>query len=107
MIGTSQPSSERRRTISGTAAADSSLFTVTRTSCDPALARAVTWATVPATSAVSVLVIDWMTIGCLEPIWTDPTVVVTVRRRWAYDITYQGVRLLQKVVTERPLGAVL
>src|SRR5688500_3145372 len=92
MIGTSHPSSERRRTISETAAADSSLLTVTRTSCDPASARARTWATVEATSAVSVLVIDWTTTGCRDPIRTDPTVVVTVRRRGVYDIGIEELR---------------
>jgi hypothetical protein len=50
-------------TIAGTAAAASSLFTVTRTSSLPALARAATCAIVPSTSAVSVLVMDWTTTG--------------------------------------------
>ena len=75
--------SDRRRTISGTAAAAASLFTVTRTSCDPAAASAAVCATVSSTSAVSVFVIDWTTIGCALPTGTSPMVVVTVRRRGA------------------------
>jgi hypothetical protein len=47
--------------MAGTAAAAAAEFTVTRTSSDPASASARTWATVAATSAVSVFVIDWTT----------------------------------------------
>src|SRR3569833_6097 len=83
MMGTSTPMSDRRRTISGTAAAAGSLFTVTRTSCDPAAASAAVWATVSSTSAVSVFVIDWTTMGCALPTETSPTKVETVRRRGA------------------------
>ena len=43
MIGTSTPSPRTLRTISGTAAAASSVLTVTRTSCEPAWARRATW----------------------------------------------------------------
>jgi hypothetical protein len=50
-------------TIPGTAAADASLLTVTRTSSLPARARSATCRVVDWTSAVSVLVIDWTTIG--------------------------------------------
>ena len=50
-------------TILGTAAAACSVFTVTRTSSEPARASAITWLTVEATSAVSVLVMDCTTIG--------------------------------------------
>ena len=56
----------------GTAAADSSLLTVIRTSSDPARASALTCATVPSMSAVSVLVIDCTTIGALPPMVTVP-----------------------------------
>src|SRR5271155_2095948 len=56
----------------GTAADDSSLLTVTRTSSDPARASALTWATVPSMSAVSVLVIDCTTMGALPPTVTLP-----------------------------------
>ena len=55
------------RTISGTAAAASSVLTVTRTSCEPAWASRATWIAVPSASAVSVLVIDWTTTGWAEP----------------------------------------
>ena len=47
----------------GTAAAASSVFTVTRTSSDPARASALTCWTVDSMSAVSVFVIDCTTIG--------------------------------------------
>ena len=47
----------------------------------PARASAITWFTVDATSAVSVLVIDCTTIGCPEPTGTPPMVAVTVVRR--------------------------
>src|SRR6266545_1074556 len=67
--------------MSGTARAASSLFTVTRTSSLPAWCNARTCATVAATSAVSVLVIDWTTIGWAPPTGTPPTPTVTVGRR--------------------------
>src|SRR5687767_6960681 len=78
MIGTSTPMSPRRRLISGTAAADASLLTVTRTSCEPARASAATCSAVLAASAVSVFVIDCTTIGAPEPTGTPPTLAVTV-----------------------------
>jgi hypothetical protein len=37
---------------------------------------------VEATSAVSVLVIDWTTMGALEPTRTPPTFTVGVCLRW-------------------------
>ena len=43
MIGTSTPRPRTLRTISGTAAAASSVLTVTRTSCEPACASRATW----------------------------------------------------------------
>jgi hypothetical protein len=49
------------------------VFTVTRTSSDPARASAITWFTVAAASAVSVFVIDCTTIGCAPPTITPPT----------------------------------
>src|SRR6266498_255177 len=68
-------------TIAATARAASSVFTVTRTSSLPAACRARTCAAVAATSAVSVLVIDWTTIGWALPTGTPPTLAVTVGRR--------------------------
>ena len=68
----------RSRAPRGAAA---SLFTVTRTSSLPASWSARTWATVPATSAVSVLVIDWTTMGRSLPTRTPPTSTATVFRR--------------------------
>src|SRR5207247_8646404 len=55
------------RTMSGTACAASSVLTVTRTSSEPAWWRARTCAAVASASAVSVLVMDWTTIGWAEP----------------------------------------
>src|SRR6476661_5433399 len=81
MIGTSTPRPRTLRTISGTAAAASSVFTVTRTSCDPAWANRATWIAVASGSAVSVFVIDWTTIGLALPTSTPPTSTLTVARR--------------------------
>src|SRR6266571_1992646 len=67
--------------MAGTARAASSVLTVTRTSSLPAACSARTCATVAATSAVSVLVIDWTTIGWVVPTATPPTLTVTVERR--------------------------
>src|SRR6266566_6562797 len=68
-------------TIAGTASAASSVFTVTRTSSLPAACSARTCAAVAAASAVSVLVIDWTTIGWALPTSTPPTLTGTVGRR--------------------------
>ena len=82
MTGTSTPRLSRSlRIISGTAAAAASVFTVTRTSCEPAWASRATWIAVASASAVSVLVIDWTTTGWAEPTMTPPTSTETVGRR--------------------------
>src|SRR3954469_7504652 len=81
MIGTSTPRPRTFRTISGTAAAASSVFTVTRTSCDPAWASRATWIAVASGSAVAGFVIDWTTIGGADPTRTPPTSTDTVGRR--------------------------
>src|SRR3954463_12679122 len=81
MIGTSTPRPWILRTISGTAAAASSVLTVIRTSCEPACARRATWIAVASGSAVSVFVIDWTTIGWALPTRTPPTSTDTVARR--------------------------
>src|SRR6185312_7590142 len=81
MIGTSTPRPRTLRTISGTAAAASSVLTVTRTSSEPAWASLATWIAVASGSAVSVFVIDWTTIGWAEPTRTPPTSTETVARR--------------------------
>ena len=65
----------------GTAWAEASLLTVTRTSSLPARASATTCRAVSTTSAVSVFVIDWTTTGCAEPRGTPPMRAVTVGRR--------------------------
>src|SRR6516225_6426406 len=59
--------------IWGTAAAASSRSTVMRTISEPARESAATCSTVLWTSAVSVLVIDWTTIGAPPPTATLPT----------------------------------
>ena len=81
MTGTSTPRPRTLRTISGTAAAASSVLTVTRTSCEPAWASRATWIAVESGSAVSVLVIDWTTTGWADPTSTPPTSTETVGRR--------------------------
>src|SRR3989304_4725775 len=87
MRGADTPASATRAAISGRAAAASSVLTVTRTSSEPAPASAMTCAAVDAASAVSVLVMDWTTIGCAEPTGTPPTLTETVRRRSWSDTT--------------------
>ena len=62
----------------GTAAADSSVLTVTRTSSDPASASSRTCRAVASTSAVSVLVIDCTTTGAPPPTVTAPMRTATV-----------------------------
>src|SRR3954468_436786 len=82
MTGTSTPRLSRSlRIISGTAAAACSVFTVTRTSCEPAWASRAVWIAVASASAVSVFVIDWTTTGWAEPTRTPPTSTDTVGRR--------------------------
>ena len=69
----------------GTAAAASSRSTVRRTSSEPARANAAIWRVVASMSAVSVLVIDWTTIGPPPPTTTaaspSPTRTPTVAWR--------------------------
>ena len=67
--------------MAGTAAAASAVFTVMRTSSEPARARACTWRVVAAMSAVSVLVIDCTTIGAPPPTRTAPMLTCTLARR--------------------------
>src|SRR5216683_228817 len=78
MMGTRTPCLSSSSTMRGTAAAASSLLTVTRTSSDPARARAAHCWAVEGTSAVSVLVIDCTTTGASDPTRTPPTTTVTV-----------------------------
>ena len=58
MSGAATPASTIRRLISGTAAAASGRFTVTRTISDPASASSMHCCAVEGASAVSVIVID-------------------------------------------------
>ena len=83
MSGAVQPASSIRCLISGTAAAASGRFTVTRTSSEPASASSTHWRAVAAASAVSVIVIDWTTTGAPPPTCTWPTFTPTVR--WSLD----------------------
>src|SRR5438105_12378916 len=77
MMGTFTPCMRRRSWIFGSASAEASLFTVTRTSSEPARASAAICVTEDCTSAVSVFVIDWTTTGASEPTRTPPTFTVT------------------------------
>src|SRR6267143_6205151 len=86
-------------TIAGTARAASSVFTVTRTSSLPAAGKARTCAAVAAASAVSVLVIDWTTIGWALPTSTPPTLTVTVGRR---ILTARNLALKDLVLEDDP-----
>ncbi len=79
MSGASQPASSIRCLISGTAAAASGRFTVTRTISEPAAASSMHCSAVARASAVSVIVIDCTTIGAPPPTWTRPTFTPTVR----------------------------
>src|SRR5688572_22056386 len=81
MTGTFACHFSSSRVISGRAWAASSVFTVTRTSSLPAAASAATCSAVDCGSAVSVLVMDWTTIGWALPTGTPPTGTVTVLRR--------------------------
>ena len=67
MSGAATPASSIRRLISGTAAAASGRFTVTRTISDPASASSMHCCAVEGASAVSVIVIDWTTTGAPPP----------------------------------------
>src|SRR6186713_2994590 len=86
MSGAVQPASSIRCLISGTAAAASLLFTVTRTSSEPASANSMHCVAVDAASAVSVIVIDCTTIGAPPPTWTAPTRTPTVLCRRTVDM---------------------
>src|SRR5580704_8251006 len=81
MMGTRTPNLSSVSTILGTAAAAASVLTVTRTSSDPACASAMVWLTVDWTSAVSVLVMDWTTMGWSPPTQTLPILTGTEARR--------------------------
>src|SRR5882762_9631681 len=72
MIGAVTPAPRTRFTISGTAWAASGVFTVTRTSSEPAWARSIVCCAVARASAVSVLVMDCTATGRPPPIVTEP-----------------------------------
>src|SRR3954453_1502570 len=101
MMGTCTPCLSSCSTMCGTPLAASSLFTVTRTSSDPARASAATCCTVEGMSAVSVLVIDCTTIGASEPTRTPPTTAVTVFLRWVVAIA--GINSLPRKLRPLPL----
>ena len=69
------------RAISFKAADDSASGQETRTISAPAASSALTCATVAATSAVGVLVIDWTEIGAPPPTATSPTWIRRLSRR--------------------------
>ena len=83
MSGAVHPASSIRCLISGTAAAASGRFTVTRTISDPASASSMHCRAVARASAVSVIVIDCTTTGAPPPTCTtfagpEPTLTPTV-----------------------------
>src|ERR1700730_11104456 len=81
MSGTVTRARSRRSRMGATAAAASLVLTVMRTSSEPARASACTCRAVASTSAVSVLVIDWTTIGAPPPTRTLSTATCTEARR--------------------------
>src|SRR5688572_31803547 len=81
MRGTVTPIWASRSRMGATAAAASVEFTVRRTSSEPARASDFTCWAVPSTSAVSVFVIDWTTMGLGPPTRTGPMVTGTLFRR--------------------------
>src|SRR5712692_1215674 len=98
MSGAAQPASSRRCLISGTAAAASGTFTVTRTSSDPACASSKHCIAVEATSAVSVLVMDCTTMGAPPPTCTCPTFTPTVLCRVCVDICERSQVLKNRII---------
>ncbi len=85
--GASTPWTIIRRLISGTACAASGTFTVTRTISEPARASSMHCFAVEATSAVSVLAMDWTTTGAPPPTRTGPTGTPTVWWRFVLSMT--------------------
>ncbi len=67
--------------IAGSASASAVVGTVTRTISHPAATRRSICPTVPRTSEVRVVVIDWMRIGFAPPTATSPTATTRVGRR--------------------------
>src|ERR1700732_5286300 len=100
-MGTRTPCLSNSSTMRGTAAAASSLLTVTRTSSDPARAKAAHCCTVEGISAVSVFVIDCTTTGASEPTRTPPTTAVTVFLR---GIIAMGSYILTREHDGYPMG---
>ena len=90
----------------GTAAAASSRSTVRRTSSEPARANAAIWRVVASMSAVSVLVIDWTTIGAPPPTVTaaspSPTRTPTVAWRESGPQGVSDIARLIVVIPFRP-----
>jgi hypothetical protein len=68
-------------TISARPSAASTSLQVIRTMSAPVAASAYTWASVPSTSAVFVVVIDWTVTGAPPPTGTSPTRICRVSRR--------------------------
>src|ERR1700735_2532389 len=100
MSGTSQPASSRRFLISGTAAAASGIFTVMRTSSEPACASSRHCCAVEAMSTVSVLVMDCTTTGAPPPTWILPTFTPTVLCRF-WVMTLLLYRIARNIVNLR------
>src|SRR5512138_3549477 len=80
------------RTMAGRAAAASASGTASRTTSAPASASARTCASVAATSAVFVQVIDWTAMGAPPPIGTGPILTWRVRRRSPREVALPSAR---------------
>ena len=92
----------------GTAAAASSRSTVRRTSSEPARAKAAIWRVVASMSAVSVLVIDWTTIGAPPPTMTAPSPSPTRTPTVAWrERGPQGVSDIARLIVVIPFPAAL
>jgi len=101
--------------ISRNASAAFSVGTDTRTRSAPALAHALIWATVAATSSVSVLVIVWIAIGASPPMATRPTRICRDFRRtmvcWgfiaaaSYGTVNRAVSFWRLMCAEKSTGA--
>src|SRR5262249_45834124 len=90
--GTSQPVASSRSRMPATAAAASAVFTVMRTSSEPACASSSTCFAVACASAVSVFVIDCTTTGAPPPMATSPTRTWRVFRRAGAGLSDMALR---------------
>src|SRR5688572_22680905 len=88
--GTFTPIASRRRRISGTWRAASTVFTVMRTISEPARASCATWSAVDFASSVSVLVMDCTRMGAPPPITLSATWTAREGRRGRFILEFDG-----------------